>query len=429
MRISSYLVAGALVALASSDAAAGGLSLNDFGARASGRGTAMAGVLDDPSAIFFNPANMAFMPGFSFDLGLGAAMPKYGWETLPGSSSPDSAKTGTVAVPIPWLSAIYTMKDVGGGDLALGFGFYVPLGSGFKWPADWAGDQQVRQIDLRVFDLNPSVAYKIADRISIGGGINYFPCSVFLSKAVQFGSEAKGLVEMQGTGSAWGWDAGITAIITEGLSAGFSYRKGPTLKLSGDAQWNFPPPYDNAGQGNKVDASIGTADFYRLGFDWEVLPKKVHFGFDVERQTWSNLKQLTIKFTDDAGTVTDASEIRNNKDTWALHFGLEGQVTDDLSVRVGYLFDQHALEADTVNPAPPDSDQHVVSLGLSYALGNVAGMHGLAVTAYFENVFLAKRTTASSPFPGTYTGGYAGSSDAYLFGLGVTGGIDFGGAK
>jgi long-chain fatty acid transport protein len=423
MSTTRYLAMSAVL-LACGSASAGGLSLNDFGARASGKGTAMVAITDDPSGIFFNPANIGFTQGLDLDIGLGAAMPKYKYSTLSGDYS---AKTNTALVPIPWMSAALNAGSLGKyGDIALGLGFYVPMGSGFEWPAGWAGDQKVRRIELEVFDINPTIAWRLGKAVSVGVGWNYLPSAVYLSQGLSFGSEASGSVELSGSGSGTGWNAGITIVPTDYLSLGLSWRQGPTLDLSGTAAWHLPTPFQSGALGDKVSTKIHTADFYRFGFALKPIANRLTLAFDMEKQMWSNLKSLDIVFTDASGKSTTQASAKDSRDSSTYHFGAELKVTDALAVRAGYLYDQYVNPESTVNPAPPDSDQQVWSVGLSYYFGDVMGLKNFGVHVYFEDVIFSKRTTVTSDFPGVYEGGFGGGTYALLYGLGFSGSFDLG---
>lgn len=422
MSTTRYLAMSAVL-LACGNAYAGGLSLNDFGARASGKGTAMVAVTDDPSGIYFNPANIGFTQSLDIDLGLGAAMPKFKYTTLSGDYS---AKSNTAMVPIPFLSVAFHAADLGKmGDLALGLGFYAPMGSGFEWPAGWAGDQKVRRIELQVLDINPTVAWRLGKAISIGVGWNYMPSAVYLSQGISFGSEAEGSVELSGSGSGTGWNAGITIAPIDAITLGFAWRQGPTLDLSGKAAWHLPPVYESAALGDKVSTKIHTADFYRWGFAAKVIPDRLTLSFDMERQMWSNLQSLDIVF-DNGTTKTTKSSAKDSIDSFTYHVGVDFKVTDSFALRAGYIYDGYVNPEEAVNPAPPDSNQQVWSVGVSYYLGDALGLKNVGVHAYFEDVIFAKRTTVTSEFPGVYEGGYANGTYALLYGLSLSGSFDLG---
>ena len=67
MKTNRLLVCG--VVLTSAAALASGFNLDTQGARASGMGGAVAGLTDDATALYFNPAGLAGRSGFEAQLG------------------------------------------------------------------------------------------------------------------------------------------------------------------------------------------------------------------------------------------------------------------------------------------------------------------------------------------------------------------------
>jgi long-chain fatty acid transport protein len=187
--------------------------------------------------------------------------------------------------------------------------------------------------------------------------------------------------------------------------------------MTGQANFNFPAPFDTDAVDKDVTTKIPLAQVLRLGLAWDVT-KELNLSVDLQRQMWSSFQNLSIHFKNSDGTETVQSSARNSTDSWV--FGLSGQykVTDALAIRAAYAFDQHTLPEYTVNPAPPDSDKHVISLGLSYLFGRY-GIH-----AHFADAIFAKRTTFTNSMPGTWVGGYGGGTMAYIFGLSLSAALD-----
>ena len=69
LKISFILIGLALCLGAIAPAARGSaFSIAELGARAAGMGTAFTSIADDGSALFFNPAGLAFQPGTRFEM-------------------------------------------------------------------------------------------------------------------------------------------------------------------------------------------------------------------------------------------------------------------------------------------------------------------------------------------------------------------------
>lgn len=424
MRTIRYACPIAVVAALLSPAAsfAGSVALTDFGSRASGRGTAVVAIADDPSTIYFNPANIARLPGLQFDVGVTGILPRWEYTPLEGGETTQS-ETGLVTPA--YLSLSYNAGEVGFGTLAFGLGVYVPFGSAFGWPEDWAGREQVRKISLRVYEVNPVLALRPNEHIAFGAGFRYLPASVYLSRAVRFGPGAEGDVELGGTGSGIGFNAGVTIMPSDRVAFALSYRSGPTLELEGDSDFDFPPPFDTAAVDRPVSAELPLAHMIRLGAAFEATPA-LTISADFEVQQWSRYESLRIELQNPDGTADVIDSPRDSRDSFAWRVGLEYGVTESLLVRAGYVYDRRTLPEETVNPAPPDSDRYLATLGFSYRFGDLGGMRDFGVHVHFYNVFFARRTSTTSEMPGEWGGAWPLGTMAYSFGLSLGGRFDVG---
>ena len=163
---STYVLSLVLI-LFSTEAGASGFQLNEHSARAMGMGGAFAAQALDASAIFFNPAGLAFQHSGNMSLG----------STLVSLSStftgpvPATTTTG-LKKQLFFPSNAYVAYTMDNG-LAFGIGFFSPFGLGTEWPAEWDGRRIAMKTDIRTFFINPTVAYRINEQLSIGAGASY----------------------------------------------------------------------------------------------------------------------------------------------------------------------------------------------------------------------------------------------------------------
>lgn len=139
---------------------------------ASGLGTAYAGsaaVADNASTIFYNPAGMSELTGYQVSVGVTGVGPSYTFRndgsTLAGNNGGDAG--GWHAVPNLYLSGRLTDK------LSLGLGISAPFGLATEYDSGWVGQAQTIKSEVRTINYNPSVAYRLNDKVSLGFGVNY----------------------------------------------------------------------------------------------------------------------------------------------------------------------------------------------------------------------------------------------------------------
>jgi len=404
----------ALLLLAPVAAQAGGFSVSEVGSRESGRGTAAAALAISPAAIFYNPANIAPQDGLRLQLGIAGLMPKWEYESLDGATKQQS-ETGIITPP--HLALSYNLGNTGLGEVAVGLGVFVPYGSTFAWPADWAGRGEIQKISLQVFEVAPTLAWQPHRMFAIGASFRYLPANVYLKKAVLFGSEQEGDVELAGSGSGMGAAVGVSFFPIEGLSIAFAWRSDTTLSMKGQSNFRFGPPFDADAVDRDVRTDVPLPHNFRIGLAWDPT-KDLSFSADLEIQRWMSFQELAIVFVDADGTEEVQASPRKSHNSVVFHIGGEYRLHPNFALRGGYVYDQNTLPEETVNPGPPDSDKHIATLGASV----YAGAFGVHLN--FSNVFFSPRTSTTSTFPGKWSGAYPGGTMAYIFGISLSANLE-----
>lgn len=125
-------------------------------------------------SIFFNPAATAFQDS-KFDLSVGAAgilsyctyTPSPTMENgFYSGNRPEWESDNKMSTPI-YAYFNYKPSD----RWAVGLGFFTPNGSSMNWGDDWPGANLVQEINLAAYTVQPTVSFKLCDRVSIGAGL------------------------------------------------------------------------------------------------------------------------------------------------------------------------------------------------------------------------------------------------------------------
>ena len=172
LRIVSALVLG----IGATGAHASGFQLLEQ--NASGLGNAYAGsaaVAENASTIFYNPAGMTKLKGVNFSGGVNLIRPSFKFDNN-GSTGPggmplgsnnggDAGSTGVV----PNLYASWELTP----QWFVGLGIGAPFGLMTEYDDDWVGRYHSRKFEIQSININPSIAYKVSDRLSLGAGLNW----------------------------------------------------------------------------------------------------------------------------------------------------------------------------------------------------------------------------------------------------------------
>ena len=143
---------------------------------ASGIATSYAGsaaVADNASTIFFNPAGMTQLPGLQISAGVVGVDPSFkfsndGSSGLLGTGGDGGNAGGWAAVPNAYVS--WQMAP----DWFIGLGISSPFGLKTEYDSDnWIGKYQGIKSEITTVNYNPSLAWKVNDKVSLGLGLSY----------------------------------------------------------------------------------------------------------------------------------------------------------------------------------------------------------------------------------------------------------------
>lgn len=173
----------------------------------SGLGVAFAGgaaSAEDVSVLFYNPAGIALLDQGEVQLGLNYIIPSATFHdqgsryNLPGTPlnglpvTGNNGGDGGVAKPLP---NIYFSQPIlrgpSTGDLTVGLGLTVPFGLETDYDPGFVGRYAALRSKLTTFDIQPTIAYRLWDRLSLGASIDIQYASARLSQAIDFGLAAQ----------------------------------------------------------------------------------------------------------------------------------------------------------------------------------------------------------------------------------------------
>ena len=165
-----------------------GYQVNLLSTKQTGMGHVGVGMKLGAESMHFNPAGLVFLKtNMDFSLGISAVMAKAKY-----SNAGYSAKTDNpVSTPL-YAYAGFKIYD----NLAAGISLTTPYGSSLKWPRHWEGASLIQDISLKSYVIQPTLSYKITDKLSIGVGLQLAWGNVNLSRGLM------GAKDFQGIGTA-----------------------------------------------------------------------------------------------------------------------------------------------------------------------------------------------------------------------------------
>jgi long-chain fatty acid transport protein len=374
-----------LTLIVASVALAGGFQLNEHGANAMSQGGAFAARASDASAIYFNPAGLGFQTTGSIYLGGTGIVPTISfYGPLQENTNAETKMNSQFFTPIN-AYITYPVTD----RLQIGVGTYNAYGLGTEWPDNWVGKNIVTKVDLKTYWFTPTVAYRLADNLSIGAGVSYVSGTLLLQKAAPFDSRVTLDMHAQG----WGFDAGIDFKATPQLTIGLTYRSQVKVDASGSA--GFVPDIPVLPEGG-VTSSITLPATGYAGVAYK-FSDVLSLEADYQYIGWSSYQNLTFTFTKDGSSTTAP---KNYSDSYILRVGGE-YLLGSLKLRAGYYYDNTPVSDPYVDPLLPDANRHGLSAGIGLNLTD----HLKVDAGYLFIKFLDRSVTNTIPatsFDGTY---------------------------
>ena len=378
---------------------------------ASGLGNSYAGAAaaaDDASIIFYNPAGMSLLPGgmqVSAGLALINLSAKFSDSGSSPSTSPGARPLGNDGGNAGDLSAVpnvYFAMDLAK-DWKLGVGVSVPFGLKTEYDPTWVGRFQAIKSDIKTYNINPSVSYKLDDKTSFGFGLNYQKIDAELSRAVVIGPGAETVATVKGDDTSWGFNAGAMFQLAPDTRLGVSYRSSIKYNVSGTVNVAAVPALNgNANVDIKMPDTFSIALNHRLDSKWTLLG-------DVTWTGWSKIKDLTIVTSN--GQPPDVTQ-ENFKNTWRVGVGAVHRASDAWSLKMGLAYDQTPVNDTDRTARLPDNDRLWLSFGGQYKMSKDSTLD-LGYAHLFIKDAPINQNGGSAAANGQLVGTYKGSVDIF----------------
>lgn len=338
----------------------------DQGAKSQGQANAFVAQADDASAAYFNPAGMAWIDGIVIQFGGMALLTDI--EHL----SPAGARTKTKDDAF-FIPNFYVTGNVPNTDFSVGLNFNVPFGLGTDWGSGSFARFVAPDSELMMYNVNPSVAYKVNEKLAVAGGIDYYFSDLSNSQDTIAGpmlgipdTTTISSMKLDVDGSGWGWNAALLYRISEQHSFGISYRSKVDADLEGDLKLSDLPAALGLGPSMTVDASLEFKypSYVKAGYAFRP-NEKLKVEFDIDWLEWSRFDTLTVEI--DSPGLPDIPSVREWDDSFIYAIGLEYILNESWCLRAGYAFADTPVPEKTFIPDVPRSDLSVVSVGVGYS--------------------------------------------------------------
>lgn len=358
-----------------------------------GIGLANAGVTAgalDLSTIFFNPAglskhngtqilsgmhivklNARFHPGRSTDI-LG--------NRLSGGSGGNPGKI----TPIPNL---YIATDINH-NTRIGLGINAPFGLSSNYDDNWQGRYHALTTKLKTININPTIAYAVNEKFSVGFGVNAQYFDLDSTNAIDFGTvclaalqtnscpfpgltpqAADGEIESEVHDWSWGYNLGVLFELSPETRIGVAYRSKISHTLQGRATFKVPAaaaPLTANGAFSKtrvkgdvdLPETIAIGAFHQFNHRWAIMG-------DITWTRWNRFKETKALFENPVQPAI--IEPQKWENTFRYSLGATFQYDPSWKFLFGYSYDETPVpNAELRSVQFADSNRNWLATGVQY---------------------------------------------------------------
>ena len=276
-------------------------------------------------------------------------------------------------------------------NLQAGVSFYTPYGSAINWTNDWPGAELNQKVDLKVYNIQPTLSWRITPKLSVGVGMMISWGSVDLNKALVSGSSFDKLAASQGLPSNLG-NAAAASINLKGTSQ-ISLGANVGVMYDIDKHWTVGANFRTK-MGMKVEAGLAHVDYanemarvalektlslineanfksempcpyvLNVGVAYKPIPR-LTLAADLQYTGWKTYKNLNIEFPEHLAPFNQ--HIRKDyKNAFAYHVGAQYAVTDRTDLRLGLMVDTSPVNKEYYNPETPGMTKIEPTVGFSF---------------------------------------------------------------
>lgn len=372
----SYATLSAAVMCGSAVHAAG-FQLTEQGVTGLGRAYAGAGIVgDDLSAIAHNPAGLTLIPGTAIQQNVVLTALDFDYKGTSGATENGRRKP----VPIPSGLFSHQVND----QLWVGLGITAPYGLSDEYSSNWEGRETGISGSIITIDINPTVAWKVNEHLSLGAGVSamYTYSKLKNGLPVQLVG-SNGEFEYHGKDWMFTYDVGIMVTPVESFRIGLSYRSRAKVNAKGDYTLRM------AGIEKTVygHGHLSTPETVMFSTTWETTEKLRLSGLirwsnwkKFESMTFSadNPEELASGFPPELAHIVlgipgkldglKSVSIENNwRAAWLFTVGADYKLNDQWTIRGGLGLETDPIKDQTTRTAViPDSKRLWLSCGFSW---------------------------------------------------------------
>jgi long-chain fatty acid transport protein len=390
--------------------------------------------IDATGAIYWNPASITGLQRSELAFGVDMIFPQTRLDStyqagaippgLPFTTQSGSTWADNGVFPLPFGGLVY--KPDNDSPWTFGLGIFSVGGLSVNYPASTTNPILTAQppnglgvgalySQLIVLEINPVVSYQLTDHLSVGIGPAIGLASLKVDPAfITSPDTVSGFaVYPNGTHTPFIWGGGFNAGLFYTLEQG--WRFGASIK---SPRWFAPERFQSqtpTGQPRSFSFRADVPMIASAGIAYAGFPRWL-FAIDTHYIDYTNTNATSGTGFNSAGAVTGIGW----RSIWAIATGVQYQVTDGLTLRLGYNWNQNPIDGARTffNIASPTITQNTIQVGATYQLNEDISLSAAYAHAFQHSINGPLFLPSGSSVPGTSITSTA-SGELFVFGVTV----------
>ena len=329
----------------------------------SGLGTAYSGSATgshDISDVFFNPAITAgnnkpeiILSGSLLNLSIDP-------DFMNSNFVPAGTETRNVGTKklIPSLYASTPINQ----DINLNFAITTPFGLETRYNRNWAGKYRAVDSSISTINFNPSLAFKINDKLSFGAGLvaQHYEAELTKKAILNANPLVEGYGRLKGNDWGYGFNFGVLYKISSYTNVGIGYRSAIKHNLKGIASVNDNLMVSKFKSNTTTPESLTIGASHNLTNDLQILS-------DITIARWSRLKSLRVTTNN---PLLDSTSKYNWNNSVLYSVGSNYKISNKDIFRFGLAYEKDAVNDRNREPTVPNGDKYWITAGLNHKFEN-----------------------------------------------------------
>jgi long-chain fatty acid transport protein len=403
---SKHSLTALLLTLFTSNGYGGALYLYEVGSptEIAYAGAGMAARAQDAGTVFTNPAGMTRFNG-NATLAAGGLIYVYApFDTDSGNTVSGTDGSATEFFPYGSFGYIHSVSE----KLKLGVSVQNNFGLGLDWGTNWVGRYSSTSADILAPQVQPTIAYKVNDWLSVGAGagltLGYLDAKLRVNNSTLDPGFGDGKMEYSDTDFAVQGNFGIMLNPSPATRIGLRYLTETEIDFEDDPHFSRIGPetlnvtnlIGKLDLGIKMPQSVMLGVFHDLNDKWAILGS---VGWD----EWSRFGHVDVSVDDSPDVTTDLKF----DDTYHVGIGAQYQHNSKWLYSAGYSYDSALSDGAHRSPTIPMGEMSRVGGGFEYQkrddltigaamdvmwegdLSLNAASGGETISGEYQNVFIA----------------------------------------